>query len=365
MGEKVKPQDTTEEIGDIVYSAREKVDEKFERAMEQSDSALKEAMSFLDRLQSAAESTPFFIPNIESNFPSPVSPLFNIGDPPTAPVVDLPLPEFPSEPILRSVALLTTIQTKLQADLAAGGTGLPASVEELLWRRQEERDRLAHEEAQELIASEWSKRGFDLPDGVLVAALTQSEIDYKNKRMDVSREIAIKQADLAFQYSQFIVQQIIALETLMVGAVVEGNKNLMEEFKANVDGYRVRVQAAIDKLGAFVKVYDTAGGVYKAKADAQAAIAAVDIKAAEAEINAAISQMHLYLKQAELQMKSIDTAAQLKVQAAQGGAQVASQLAAGIFSAVSVQASLSASASAGKSYSGTESVSESYPHKEV
>jgi hypothetical protein len=364
MGDVVNPQNTTTDIATIVDTAKDTLVEKFDTSLEYADNALKEAMAFLGRLESAASGFPFFIPDIESQFPAPKSYDFNPGDPPVAPAVDLPMPAFPSAPILGTVALLTGIQAKLEADLAAGGTGLPAATEALIWAREQERARLAHEEAQEKIAAEWSKRGFDLPDGVLVANLTQSEIDYKNKRLDLSRDIAIKQVELAYDYGKFIVQQVLTLENLMVTAVVEGNKTLMDQFKANIEAYRALIQAAIEKLGAHIKVYETGGRVYESKAKAQAAIAEVDVKAAEATLNAAISQMHLYLKQAELAMKNSEVAAQLKVQAAQGGAHIAAQLAAGIFSGVSVQAHLSAGATVHKGYSGQESVSESYPHKE-
>jgi hypothetical protein len=351
-------------VGALVETAKDTLVEKFDTSLEYADDALKEAMSFLQRLQEAAEDHDFVVPSIGMFFPAPISPSFNPGDPPAAPEVELPMPDFPSAPILQTVALLTGIQTKLESDLAAGGTGLPAATEALIWSREQERARLAQEEAQEKIAAEWSKRGFELPDGVLVANLTQSEIDYRNKRLDLSRDIAIKQVELAYEYGKFIVQQVLTLENLMVTAVVEGNKTLMDEFKTNIEAYRSRIQAAIEKLGAHIKVYETGGRVFESKARAQASIAEVDVKALDAQINSAIAQMNLFVKQAELHLKNAEVSAQLRVQAAQGGAHVAAQLAAGIFSGVSVQAHLSAGATVHKGYSGQESVSESYPHKE-
>jgi len=61
------------------------------------------------------------------------------------------------------------------------------------------------------------------------------------------------------------------------------------------------------------------GSVYRAKADAQASIAAVDVKAAEATISTAIAQMQLFLKQAELNIKNQEVMAQLRVAAADAG----------------------------------------------
>jgi len=363
MGQYVNPQNTTSEVADIVDQTKETVVQRFEQVTQAADGALQDAMGFLNQLQNAAGGGGFFVPNIGSFFPPPISPKFNIGDPPVAPGIELYLPEFPDSPILQTITLLTNIQTRLVSDLANGVTGLAAGVENDIWNREAERALLAHQEELETITAQWSTRGYELPDGTLVALINQSEIDYRNKRLDRSRDISIKQAEMAFQNTQFIIQQILAMETLVINAVSEGNKSAIEGYKANMDGYRAQVQAAIDKLGAYLKAYDTSGNVYKAKADAQAAIAGVDIKAAEASINATIAQMQLFLKEAELQITQIDAQARIRVAAADAGGRITAQLAAGLFSGISVQAHLGAAASVGKSYSGQEAVSEHYPHK--
>jgi len=111
-----------------------------------------------------------------------------------------------------------------------------------------------------------------------------------------------------------------------------------------------------------VKAYEASGSVYRAKAEAQASIATVDVKAAEVSINSTISQMQLFLKQAEILIERSRAIAQLKTAAAEAGGRIAAQLAAGAMAGVSVQAHLSASGNASKTYSGQEVVSESYTH---
>jgi hypothetical protein len=481
---------------------------------------------------------PTFLQVTIPEIPQPDFPVFDL----VAPDESLIVPEnvIAINPGSYSSALLTALQNKLLNELLNGSDGLNPAVEDSIWRREEERARLALDEAKEKIASEWSKRGFDLPDGVLAANLAQADIEYANKRLDFSRDIAIKQAELVFQNGQFIIQQILGLENtlinftnavaertfqqtkalqdaslaifqaslhkynaqleaykaraavyesriraelakgefyklmvqtaqvtadvnrayadlyrLQIGAVealinmyrsemeaaklqteidrtrvdafktqveayvarvnaksaefnmyghrieaekakievfgeqvraygarvdavkaaasirveeararIERNKELIERYRVDLEGYKTQIQAAVEALGAKIKVYEGEGQVYKAKSDAQAAIANVDAKVQEAAIMAEINQMNLFLKQAEINIKSYEMAQQLRMEAAKGGAQVAAQLAAGIFSGVSVQAHLSASAQAGKHYSGQESVSESYPHKE-
>ena len=111
-----------------------------------------------------------------------------------------------------------------------------------------------------------------------------------------------------------------------------------------------------------MKAYEASGSVYRAKAEAQASIATVDVKAAEVSINSTISQMQLFLKQAEILIERSRAIAQLKTAAAEAGGRIAAQLAAGAMAGVSVQAHLSASGNASKTYSGQEVVSESYTH---
>jgi len=363
MGSIVNPQNTTSEVAGIVDVTKETVIDRFTQVTEAADGALQDAMAFLNQLQNAVEDLDFTVPSIGMFFPAPISPEFNIGDPPVAPEVELSLPAFPDSPVLQTITLLTGIQARLVSDLANGVTGLAAGVENDLWRRDEERALLAHQEELETIAAQWSTRGYELPDGTLVALINQSEIDWRNKRLDRSRDIAIKQAEMAFQNTQFIIQQIMVMETLVINAVSEGNKSAIEGYKADMDGYKAKVQAAIDKLGAYLKVYETGGNVFRAKADAQAAIGGVDIKAAEASINASIAQMQLFLKQAELQITHTDAQSRLRVAAAEAGGRITAQLAAGLFSGISVQAHLSAGAQIGKSYSGQEALSESHTYK--
>lgn len=365
MGTFVHPSNTSTEVQNLIDDSTELVTSRFSQAMESAEGILATAMSFLNSLESAASGFSPTISSITRQFPAPISLSFNPGDPPTAPVVELYLPDLPAYPVLQAITLLTGIRARLESDLANGVTGLAAGIENDIWRRQEERDRIALNELKEKLATEWSKRGFPLPDGVLAAQLTQAEIEYANKRMDVSRDIAIKQAEMAFQNGQFIIQQIMAMETLLVNALSEGNKVSIEGYKADLEGYRSRVQGAVEKLSAQIKVYEAGATVYRAKADAQASIAMVDVKAAEADINMAIAQMQMFLKQAELNMKDKEVMAQLRVAAADAGGKVAAALASGIFSGVSVQAHISGAASASKTYSGSEMESESHPHREI
>jgi len=332
--------------------------------MQYADGVYHDTQTFLNELKNASDSFDPTAANLGMFFPAPISPYFNPGDAPVKPQVEIYLPEFPVYPVLQSIALLTSIQTTLQSDLSNGDTGINADVESEIWAREEERSRIALAEAKEKIAAEWGQRGFSLPDGVLVNNLAQVEIEYNNKRLDLSRDIAIKQYELAFQHTQFIIQQILAMEAMVLDAVNKSNTISIQGYAAEIEGYKTKVQAAIGKLDAQIKAYEGEASVYRSKADAQAAIASVDVKAAEAEINTAIAQMQLFLKQAELNMKDKEVMAQLRIAAAEAGGKIAAALSSGIFSGVSVQAHIGGTGQVSKSYSGQEQLSESHSYKE-
>ncbi len=361
----VNPQNNTTELATVIDTAQETVIERFAQVSQLADQAKDTALAFLNELRSAADDIDFDVPEIGIFFPAPISIEFDPGDPPTAPTdIEVYLPPFPDAPILSAVSLITDIQVYLENQLATGPSGVNAAVEDLIWRREEERALLARDEARANLTAEWSARGFDLPDGVLVATLTQEEIDYRNKRLDLSRDIAIKQYETAFENTKFIIGQILAMEQLVMAAVSDGNKNTIQKYAADVDGYKTKVQAAVAKLESQIKAYQAEGSVYEAKAKAQASIAEVDVKAAEAQINVAIAQMQIFLKQAELHMHNAEAAARIRTAAAEAGGRIAAQLAAGALSGISVQAQLSAHGTATKSYQGSEQLSETHQYQD-
>jgi len=363
MGEVVQPQQNTAEITDIVSITESTVVERFQKAEEMADGFVDTAEGFLDSLLNTADISGFPMPFLAPHTIPALAYEFNPGDAPIAPPTEIYLPAFPEEPILQTIALVAGIQSRLQSDLAAGVTGIDPAKENDIWMRDQERERIMVDAAKEKIAAEWSKRYFDLPDGVLVAQLTQAEIDYRNKFLDRSREIAVKQAELAFQNTQFIIKSVLEMNQLLIMAVTEGNKVTISKYGADLEAYKTQVGAAISTVAEAVKAYEASGVVYRSKAEAQASIANVDVKAAEVSITATISQMQLFLKQAEILIERSRAIAQLRAAAAEAGGKIAAQLAAGAMAGVSVQAHISATGQATKTYTGSESVQEIYPHK--
>ena len=358
----VNPQDSAAQVDRVVTDAESSFVEKFNQTQQMASGFTDTAEGFLDSLINAADQASFPMPILKNQELKPISYEFNPGDPPVEPSTEIYLPVFPVDPVLQTIALITDIQTKLQYDLTNGVTGIDPAKESDIWYRDQERETLMLNETKEKISAEWSKRCFDLPDGVLVAQLTQAEIDYRNKYLDRSREIAVKQAELAFQNTQFVKKTILDMNQLLITAVIEGNRTTISKYGADLEAYKTQVQAAISKVDEAIKAYEAAGSVFRAKAEAQASIAGVDIKAAEVNINATISQMQLFLKQAEIYIERSKAMSQIRVTAAEAGGRIAAQLAAGAMAGVSVQAHISAQTGVNKSYQGQESTQETWTH---
>jgi hypothetical protein len=172
------------------------------------------------------------------NYTIPAPPsivIADFGDP--IPSFDLILPDLEFsyvEPIYSS-ALKDALTAKLLSDVENGGTGLSEAVEDAIWERTRERDDKDYVEAATKLDSRWSGKGFSLPDGVLTE-LHQSLIeDDRNQRTERSRDILIKQGELAQVNTHFAITSSLALEQLELNHANEVNNRALESAKAAIE----------------------------------------------------------------------------------------------------------------------------------
>ncbi|MBA4395175.1 MAG: hypothetical protein C0407_16620, partial [Desulfobacca sp.] len=160
--------------------------------------------------------------DLEPKFPAiPTEPNFNTieyGDIPDFPDVELSYLPIPEEVINTSIeryssTLLSELKAKLLGRIINGGTGLPEAVETAIFNRDQERALLALDEAKARVADDWAKRGFSLPNGLLVESMNNLETEFVNKRLEVSRDISIKQAELEQTNINTAIQFSVALES--------------------------------------------------------------------------------------------------------------------------------------------------------
>jgi hypothetical protein len=132
-------------------------------------------------------------------------------------------------------SLKDALEAKLLSDVENGGTGLAADVEDAIWERTRERDNQDFEDASTKLDSKWSGRGFSLPDGVLTELQQDLIVDDRNQRIERSRDILIKQAELAQVNTHFALTSSMNLEQLelnhaneVYNRALEASKSVME-----------------------------------------------------------------------------------------------------------------------------------------
>ena len=108
-----------------------------------------------------------------------------------------------------------------------GGTGINPAVEDQIWQRG--RDRIiaegARADSQTLI--EFSQRGFSLPSGVMAARLQLNRTTQAKSLQELSRDVAIKQAEIEVENLRFAVDLAVKTRLQALGAASDYLRAIM------------------------------------------------------------------------------------------------------------------------------------------
>jgi len=309
--------------------------------------------------------------------------------------------------------LLTSLKTKMSDRIINGGTGLSPAVETAIFNRDQERALLSLDEAKTRVADDWAKRGFSLPNGLLMEAISNLEVEFTNKRLEVSRDIAFKQADLEQTNVNTTIQQAVNLESalmtdqrqfseLMLRASealqkakvdiysvwtafyktyvesiknyseamsdkarteVEMNKDLLGRYGAELDGFKTQVQAEVERVNVLLKQYGEDITAFSAQVSSWQAIGNVRVEELRARITESLGNANIGVEVARANIQTAIEGAKVQVQALIAAGHTAAQLAAGAMAGSHVSASVSAGNSVGSSLSGNISESHNYQNK--
>jgi len=179
---------------------------------------------------------------------------------------------------------------RLTSNIRDGGTGLSPEIEAAIWARDLERNEQQLEDSTDKITSMWAKKGFSLPDGMLAHSLSEVQKEYMNRRIDRSREISIKQADLeqsnlfksmemAITLADKLINMLIRYEELVFKGQEATAKYANEYIDLQIKTYASRV----DAYKATAQVYEmlirgelSKVELYKAQIEGQKAIGDVN-----------------------------------------------------------------------------------------
>lgn len=280
----------------------------------------------LDDLPSAPEPLPINIPDAPGlrAIEKPVRPDVDVAvDLPQAPNLVMPdmeelaqisLPEFvmPELPAFDAVApdtrdisvpsvfinwaepsysseLLDELQAKVR-EWMAGGTGLPAAVEDALFARARERDSVETERQVQESIDTWAARGFGMPPGMLAKEAAVIREQGRLKAAELNRDILVQATQLEIENIRFAVQQGIALEQLTENLFENMVKRLFEAARFQAEAQINVFNAQVSLFNAQNAAFQTLSQVYRTRLDGALAKltafkAAVDAQAAVGQIN--------------------------------------------------------------------------------
>ena len=197
--------------------------------------------------------------------------------------------------------------------LTEGGTGMNARVEDQIWQRDRARILKDAGRAAADVLGTFAARNYPLPPGAAAHAVRLIQQDAQDKISQVSRDVAIKQAELEVENVKFAVQQAIGLYSAAMGAACEYVKALS-----------IGPNSA---MGVIPSVTDSQAKLISAAADYYRARISVDELRLKAAQPNAEYQQQANAKNADWIMEEIKTRVQAAVAAAQSlGTQAASAL---------------------------------------
>mgnify|MGYP000031137684 FL=1 len=208
--------------------------------------------------------------------------------------------------------LLTTLKATLNTRMA-GGTGLNPAVEQAIWDRARSRETetaLANE-ADILRTSEAA--GFALPTGVVAAQIREAQQDYFGKLSSLSRDVAIKQAELEQDNLKHTIDAGMALESKLIDYSYQLERLTFEAAKNQADNAIQIHNAQVEQYKALLSVYQVYSDAYKsiisaelAKVDAFKAL--ISAEQAKADINKSLVEEYKAMIQASMAYVEIYTA---------------------------------------------------------
>jgi hypothetical protein len=164
-----------------------------------------------------------------------------------------------------STVIYDAILARMLTDLQAGATGLDPIVEQAIFDRARARQQVARDAAYQKLNNDISGRGFTLPPGALLSALTDFDAEGVRQDAEINNNIIVTQGDLAQKNSQFMMQQATALEQIIRQSTNESDKNALEAAKSKAT---LLVQDYAERVRAYVAVWEGKKARVQAQAEA-------------------------------------------------------------------------------------------------
>lgn len=156
------------------------------------------------------------------------------------------------------------MHARLQTMLA-GGTGLPANIEQALFDRAIGREDISSAQAVAQAEQEWAAKGFTLPGSTLLARVQEIRQQNRIERGRINRELSIQFHNQEIENLRFSVDKAIALE----GTLLEAHTRIYDTARQLADGHWVVVKglydSEVDLFRLYLEIYKTDVEVFKEK----------------------------------------------------------------------------------------------------
>lgn len=177
--------------------------------------------------------------------------------------------------------LLTSLRSILQTWVEGAATGIAPSVENAIWLRARERENAASNRKLREIRRDFARRGFSKPQGAELVALSDALQEIQHRDAELSREVAIKQAELEQSNRRFAFEQAWQVES---GLISYTNQIAQRAFEAAKFALSIAIevyQARVAQFDAEVKAFGVRAEAFRA--ELQAELARLDVFRAEIE----------------------------------------------------------------------------------
>lgn len=152
-----------------------------------------------------------------------------------------------------------------------GGTGLSPEVEALIWGRAVDRESRLALDAELDVVRAGEALGFKLPQGVVVAQLERARREFRDKIAGLSRDVAIKQAELEQSNLQQVVAEGVQLEAKLMDNALQIEQQAFEAARAMADSHLQIYNAGVREFEVLMQQFNTFAGVYRTLIDAETA----------------------------------------------------------------------------------------------
>lgn len=162
--------------------------------------------------------------------------------------------------------VLDELQAKVKS-MMAGGTGLPAPIEDALFARARERDSSEAERAVQEAVDTWASRNFSMPPGMLNKQVGVIREQGRLKAAELNREILVQAATWEIENIRFAVQQGMALEQLTENMHQNMAQRLFEVARFQAESQINVFNARVSLFNAQNAAFETLAQVYRTKLD--------------------------------------------------------------------------------------------------